>query len=146
MFKNKERVHLNGKGYGTFISYGINSNEESIVKFDDSNSEENEFGYNVVPTALLKPEEEVYIQLKLTKIFDINTGENIDIKEMVGKWFTFQNKNLKVENKLMFKMVDETFGYRDVGSIISIEDKVIRKREYLFITTEDRTYQLLRRR
>ncbi|WP_080845611.1 hypothetical protein [Cytobacillus gottheilii] len=145
VFKNKDRVYMNGKGYGTFISYGINSNDEAIVKFDSQNSEENEFGYNVIPSILLKHEENAYIQLKLSKITDGITGEVINIKNMTGRWFSFQNKDLKLGKSLIFKIVDETFGYCKVGTILSIESKVIRKRDYIFVTTEDRVYQLLKR-
>lgn len=145
MFNNKDKVYCNEYGFGTFISYDINNNDAAIVKFDQKNSSENEFGYNLVPSVLLKAEEEVYVQYRLTSIIQATSGEKVEIKGMTGKWFTFQRKSLQIGMNLTFRVVDEIFGFKNVGEILSIEDKVVRKRDYKIIKTHDREYHLLKK-
>ena len=146
VYQNKDRIFVNGKGSGIFISYEINSTSKSIVKFDKRNDEENEFGYTIVPTDSIKLEDDVYKYYKLVSIFDIQSQEQVAINDMLGKWFPIRNKDLKIGSALKFKMVDDPFGYRNVGNIVEVEHKIIRKRNHLFVSTGEQIYQILERK
>lgn len=79
---------------------------------------------------------------RLSKMVDINSGEKVDHHTLTGRYFTFPENWFKAGRTLEFRDVDATFGSHVEGKIESVRTEIIRKREYIIVSTKIRDYYL----
>lgn len=82
-----------------------------------------------------RPKEESKAYL-LSSIIDLKSGEKIEMKSIVKKNHFFKDSELQIGSHLDFKDVDHPFGYHHEGVIEAVRTEVIRKREYIVLTTD----------
>ncbi|WP_460271887.1 hypothetical protein [Bacillus sp. NEAU-Y102] len=80
---------------------------------------------------------------RLSKAVDRNTGTKVSMK-IVGQYYQFKEEDLKVGSNLNFRDVNEAFGYKYEGEIVAVGNQVIRKRDYVVVSTKIRDYYLLK--
>lgn len=83
------------------------------------------------------------ITYRLSKAVDKNTNAKVDMK-IVGRYYQFNENDFKIGENLSFRDIDEPFGYKYEGEIVSVEKREIRKREYIIVSTKIRDYYLLK--
>lgn len=88
-----------------------------------------------------EPKEESKAYL-LSYIVDRNDGKRVEKKSIVKKNHFFKDSELQIGKHLDFKDVDAPFGYHHEGVIEAVRTEVIRKREYIVLTTKIRDYYL----
>lgn len=80
---------------------------------------------------------------RLSKAIDRNTGTKVSMK-IVGQYYQFKEDDLKVGSNLNFRDVNEAFGYKYEGVIVAVKNRVVRKRDYVVVSTKIRDYYLLK--
>ncbi|MEX3625145.1 hypothetical protein [Viridibacillus arvi] len=85
-----------------------------------------------------------HIHCRLSKIVDQNSGERVAIKAIVGRNHVFYKDSLKIGSHLNFRDIDSALGLRYEGEIFAIREEVIRKRDYIIVSTKIRDYYLMK--
>ena len=89
-----------------------------------------------------QPKEESKAYL-LSSIVDLNSGEKVENKRIVKKNHFFKDSELQIGSYLNFRDVDHPFGHHNEGVIEAVRTEVVRKREYIVLTTnKNREYYI----